>query len=100
MSRRLIRWLLLVAVMLATRRLEAEVTSYTVFKTLVYHQDNATPRNKPDAPDACFFGAQIFSDTAEPLSAACLHTPGQNHFAMISERPGYSRFNSVSFASK
>jgi hypothetical protein len=77
----------------------ASVRSYDVFKTLIYHQDGMVQPTALDFPQACFLGAQLFSDDKNSTGNSHLRTPNGRRYPMTYDYPGCHRFHSRGFTS-
>src|ERR1035438_2235674 len=55
-------------------QIKAGISSYTAFKTAVYHQSDATQPVVVDAPNAYFFGVQFFADTTNDITSGVSFT--------------------------
>ena len=88
--------------LLACVSLRADVTSYSLFKTAVYHQTSPAQPASVDAPDAYYCGVELFTDTNqnEVVTNAAFFNPVNNYYALSSPYTNFFDYGSPFFPDK
>lgn len=96
-------WFIFCLAVAVSRELKADVTSYSIFKVASYRQLDSGQPLDVDAPNAFYFGAQLFGDTNinEVISDASVTAPDSTFYPMSEKDPGiYYTYNSPYFESQ
>jgi hypothetical protein len=82
-------------------QVRAEITSYTAFKTAVYHQEDATPPVAVDPAGPYFFAVQYFASTTNDITnGVTFITPGSVVYSVAASNVDYVAYNSDFFDTK
>jgi len=90
----------LLALFCGAHELQAQITGYDIFKTILYHQTGDGQPTDPDAPDACFFGAQFFANIPNDITSVSFTTPDDVVYAEEVTNIYYASYGSPYFATK